>query len=212
MKPLKKKYYPLAIIGILFLVIYLIGTRVPEETIRLFVKNAGASGPIVLIILFWSTNIVAPLSAAPFLFAGYYLFGKTVIIYSLIAAVFASVSNFWIAKIWGRRVVEKLTGPNGLKKVDNLAENYGPKTLFILRLFLWQYHDVISYTFGLTKIGFTQYLIISIAGMIPGSLLWYYLSSKTKSALIFTLLTFIIACTFLTVYICWSKIFKKKDN
>lgn len=212
MKFINKKTYPLIIIVVIFLVIYLVGSRIPEETIRLFVEKAGPFGPLLIIFLLWSTNIVAPLSAAPFLFAGFYLFDKMVIVYSLTAAFFASITNFWIAKIWGRRVVEKLAGTDGLKKIDYLAENYGPKTLFIFRLILWGYHDVISYAFGLTKINFTQYLIISTLGTIPGSLLWYFLSSKITNAVTFTVVNFAIACVCLIAYVFWSKITKRRNK
>ena len=70
MKIHRKSYLPLAIIGILFLIIYLIGAKIPEQTIREFVRSAGPLGPIVLIFLAWLTYIIAPLSGAPFLFVG----------------------------------------------------------------------------------------------------------------------------------------------
>lgn len=212
MKFINKKTYPLVIIIVIFLVIYLVGSKIPEQTIRLFVDKAGPFGPILLIFLFWSSNIIAPLSGAPYLLVGFYLFGNMVMVYSLTAAFFSSISNYWIAKMWGRRIVQKLAGTDGLKKIDHLAENYGPKTLFIFRLVLWQYHDVISYAFGLTKINFTQYLIITILGMVPGSLLWYFLSSKITNAVTFTVLTFAIACVSLTAYVFWFKITKGRKK
>lgn len=212
MRFINKKAYPLIVIILIFVLFYIIGSKIPEETIRDFVTKAGPFGPILLIFLFWSSNIVAPLSGAPYLFVGFYLFGNMVMVYSLTAAFFASISNYWIAKIWGRKIVEKLAGIDGLKKIDSLAENYGPKTLFIFRLILWQYHDVVSYAFGLTKINFTQYLIITIVGMTPGSLLWYFLSSKITNAVTFTVLTFIMASVSLTACVFWSKTIKKRKN
>lgn len=211
MKFFNKKTYPLIVVIFLFVLFYIIGSKIPEETIRDFVTKAGPFGPILLIFLFWSSNIIAPLSGAPYLFAGFYLFGKMVIVYALVASFIASISNFWISRIWGRKVVEKLAGLDGLNKIDKLAQNHGPKTLFIFRLVLWQYHDVISYAFGLTKIGFRKYLLISTIGTIPGSLLWYLLSFKVTNPVTFTILTFGIACICLMSYILWAKLKKKRQ-
>lgn len=211
MKFVNKKTYPVIVVILIFVLFYFIGSKIPEETIRNFVAKAGPFGPILLIFLFWSSNIIAPLSGVPYLFAGFYLYGKTVILYVVMASFIASFSNFWISRIWGRKVVEKLAGEDGLKKIDNLAQNHGPKTLFIFRLVLWQYHDVISYAFGLTKIAFPKYLLISMIGTIPGSLLWYLLAFKITNPVTFTILTFGIACVCLASYILWVKLKKKRQ-
>jgi len=209
MKIHRKNYLPLVIVGTLFLLIFMIGLKVPEETIRRIISNAGSFSIVVFIFLSWLTYVVAPFSETPFLFAGFYLFGQTVVIYHFIAAFIASITNFWIAKIWGRSLVERLAGHDSLKKIDKLANTYGLRTLFIFRVvLLGKFSDVISYAFGLTSIQFTPYLVVSTIGMIPGTVIWYYLSSKVGSALIFTTLTLGIAYVSLTLYIIWTKILK----
>lgn len=208
----KRNYFPLIITGILFLIIYFIGIKIPNETIKNIVGNAGIFGPVVLILLIWITNVFAPLGAAPFLFSGFYLYGEVIIIYATIAAILAAISNFWIAKIWGRKLVIKLLGIENLEKIDKLTDNYGYQTLFIIRIFLGSFHDIISYVFGLTKIKFIPYFIISFLGMIPGTLLWYYLSSKIQNPLIFTILTLGIGYLLLSLYILGLKIFKKEKQ
>lgn len=206
----RKSYLPLTFLIFLFLGMYYIGTRVPEATIREFIKNAGSSGVFILILLLWLTNVVAPLSGSPFLYAGFYMYGQTTVVYAFIAAIIASISNFWIAKIWGRSLVEKLAGVNGLKKVDDLSKNYGKQTLFIFRLFLKEFHDVISYAFGLTNMKFGTYIIVSTLGMIPATVIWYLIALKIKDPLTFTAVSWIIAYLSLTTYILWIKIIKKK--
>ena len=205
----KKGYVPLIIIVVLFLVFYLIGTNIPEQTIREVIKNAGPLGPVVLIFLIWTTNVIAPLGATPFLFAGFYLYGQAVVIYGSAAAVIASVTNFWIARIWGRSIVEKLAGIDSLEKIDSLTSNYGLQALFICRVLLSQFHDIISYAFGLTKLKFLPYFIVSTLGTIPGTILWYYLSTKLNNPLAFTALTLLIAYVSLASYVLWLKITKK---
>jgi len=210
MKIHKKSYLPLVVIVTLFLLMYFIGTRVPETTIRDVIKNAGPFGVIILIFLFWTSNVIAPLSGSPFLYAGFYMYGQMVVFYAFIAAVIASVTNFWIAKKWGRSIVKKLAGSDSLEKVDKLAQNYGLQSLFIFRLFLKEFHDVISYAFGLTKMKFTSYFIVSTLGMIPATFIWYLISLKINNPLHFTVASWLIAYISLTVYILWLKLKKRK--
>lgn len=189
---------------------YFIGTQIPEDTVRKIVENSGLFGPLILIILVWITNIIAPLGASPFLFAGFYLYGNLIVIFAFIAAMMAAITNFWIAKVWGRSLVVKITGEEELEKIDRLTDNYGYQTLLIVRVFLREFHDVISYVFGLTKIKFIPYFIISFLGMIPGTLIWYYLSSKISNPFIFTLLSISFAYLFLMLYFAWIKLTKKE--
>ncbi len=76
-----KSYLPIVIIVLSFLFMYLIGSKIPESTIRKIIMNAGPYGVVLFIFLTWLTNIIAPLSATPFMFAGFYMYGRTVIFY-----------------------------------------------------------------------------------------------------------------------------------
>jgi len=210
MKIHRKSLLPTFVIVFLFLLMYLIGTRVPEATIREVIKNAGPFGVIILIFLFWTSNVIAPLSGSPFLYAGFYMYGQMVVVYAFIAAVIASITNFLIAKKWGRSIVKKLAGTETLEKVDKLAQNYGLQSLFIFRLFLKEFHDVISYAFGLTTMRFTSYFIVSTLGMIPATFIWYLISLKISNPLHFTIASWLIAYISLTVYILWLKLKKRK--
>lgn len=210
MKIISKSYLPIVITALLFLIIYLIGTNVSQETIRETIKDAGSLGIVVFILLTWTTYTLAPLSGTPFMFAGFYLYGQTVILYTFIAMIIASISNFLIAKIWGRKLVIKLAGAENLEKIDNLTKNYGYQSLFLFRIFLSGFSDVISYAFGLTPIKFKPYFIISFLGMIPGTIIWYLLSLKINNPLTFILLMIGIAYVFLVIFILYLKVFKKK--
>lgn len=209
MKINNKTLLPLTITIILFVLIYTVSQNISENTIREIVENAGPFGVVVLIFLIWLTNIFAPLGAAPFIYAGFYFYGPKVTIYSYIAAFIASITNYWIARIWGKSLVTKLISEDNLKKVNKLAKNYGLKTLFVTRIFLGQFHDVISYLFGLTNIRFCPYIIVSTLGTIPGSLLWFFIATKTNNPITFMTITVIITYGFLTSYFLWIKLMKK---
>lgn len=205
MKIHKRNYLPILFIGLTFLTMIMIGSRISETTIRSVIEKAGPWGVVLLIFCFWITNVIAPLSGSPFLFAGFYLYGQMSVFYAFIAAIIASVTNFWIGRIWGRRVVEKLAGIDALEKIDNISKNYGLQTLFVFRLFMKEFHDVISYAFGLTNLKFSCYFVVSTLGMIPATIVWYLIALKITNAVSFTAISWIFAYVSGTVYFCWIK-------
>ena len=211
MKKINRRDY-LAIFSIIaiFTALFLICRLVPEQSLRMVIEKAGPWGVIVLIFSLWITNVIAPLSGSPFLFVGFYSYGQMSVVYAFIAAVIASITNFWIARIWGRNLVIKLAGEKNLEKIDSLTKDYGLQTLFIFRVFLKEFHDVISYAFGLTNLKFKPYFLISTLGMIPATFIWYLISLKIRDPLTFTTVSWIFAYFSLIVYFAWIKLRKRK--
>jgi len=146
------------------------------------------------------------------LFAGFYLYGQISVFYAFIAAVIASISNFWIARIWGRGIVVKLAGEESLKKIDHLSKNYGVQTLFVFRLFLKEFHDVISYAYGLTNISFKDYFMVSTAGMIPATVVWYAISLTIRNPITFTIMSWLMAYISLFGYLFYLRNVQKRKK
>jgi uncharacterized membrane protein YdjX (TVP38/TMEM64 family) len=206
---LKKGFFPIILMVVLFLGLFIVGLMIPDNVLKKTMYDAGPFGPLLLIFLFWLANFFAPLSGSPFLFAGYYLYGRQVVLYATIAAIIASATNFLVAKRWGRPLVVRLAGEEALLKVDKLANNYGLPTLLISRVFFKEIHDVVSYAFGLTALKFWQYFIVSTFGMIPPTILWYYLSGKLHNAVSFTLFSWVMVYVPIGVYLLYKKISNK---
>ncbi|MBP9700317.1 TVP38/TMEM64 family protein, partial [Candidatus Woesebacteria bacterium] len=161
---------------IVLLAIIFLRSVFPEEYVQKMIITAGPLGPLVYILLSISVYIFAPFLAPPLVYVGFYAFGRNVVWYASIASFICFFTNFWIARLWGRSWVEKMVGKSVMKKVDIMSKNYGLTTLFFLRAFQGGMNDVISYVGGLTSIPFRSYLIVSTLGLIPGALLWYWLS------------------------------------
>lgn len=182
-------------------VLYWLSTLIDEENIRLFLTKAGFWAPLIFILLNLLTLIIAPLSGTPFILAGFYAFGKQVVIFVSIANFLASIINFLIARRWGRKIVQKFIGQENMSEVDRLAKDYGLMVLFVLRIFQGGLHDFISYAAGLSPLSFFSYLLVSSLGMIPGTVLWYRLSLEVDSPIVFTILTLGLVITFSTIFI-----------
>lgn len=91
--------------------------------------------------------------------------------------------NFWLARKFGRPIVEKVAGKTGLAKIDHYAADAGVGTLWILKIFENGYFDFISYAVGLTKISFRDFIIINFIGGIPSTLIYYIILVKSPNFL-----------------------------
>jgi uncharacterized membrane protein YdjX (TVP38/TMEM64 family) len=164
----------LAVLVVTSLLIFLLGQRISGEKITSFVKGVGVWAPLVYILLIVSTQIIAPLSGTPIIFAGYELFGDRLQLYDYFAVIISGIANFWIARRFGRDLVLKMVGKKEMGKVDSFVEDYGVKTLIFLRVFQGHLHDFISYAYGLTKMSFYPYFTITVLGRIPWLLFWQF--------------------------------------
>lgn len=179
------KYWPYLVTAIIFLVLYLVGREFSQEDINEFISRVGFWGPLVLLLLLVLVNIIAPLSNSPIIFAGFYAYGKWIIALTLFAGLITAITNFYIGKYLGRRVVTRLIGERNIKRADKFIESNGLLMLFVLRVFQGAYFDYLSYVFGMSSLRFTPYIIVTLLGFIPGGLLWYLISLKTDTAVEF---------------------------
>jgi uncharacterized membrane protein YdjX (TVP38/TMEM64 family) len=144
--------------------------RLGTDGIRQAIESAGPFAPLVYIFVKALTFTIAPLSSGPIqLFAGV-LFGLIPgTLYTLLGEVIGGSINFWLARRYGRAVVTRLVGDDGMARVDQFVNQIVDwKTLIYARVFLFSIYDFISYAVGFAKLQFRSYLIIStVFGVIP---------------------------------------------
>ena len=127
--------------------------------VREFVASYGAYAALISFLLMILQSIAAPLPAFLLTFANASLFGwwKGAIL-SWSSAMAGAAVCFFIARILGRDVAEKLTSKAGLKQIDTFFEKYGKNTILICRLLPFVSFDIVSYAAGLTSMSFVALL------------------------------------------------------
>lgn len=204
-----KKFYPLLGTAFIFALIYLVSQSIPEENFRSFLNQAGIWGPLLFILITLLTFVIAPLSGTPLLFAGFYAFGEKVVFLTMGAAFFSFIINFWIARRWGRPMVERFVGGRNLDKIDKLTGNYGLAMLALLRIFLGSSQDFVSYAAGLTSLNFLPYLIISLLAAFPGTILWYIIALQIESPFAFTAISLLMTFTLSAIFVLAALVNRK---
>lgn len=212
-----KKLWPLlpyiVILLLLCLSIFFLGSRVSQEQIQELVQRAGIFGPIIYILLFASTHIIAPLSGTPIFFAGYAVFGEWIQVYTYLATLLSATISFWISRIWGRKLVQRFVGKDELVKMDEFTEKYGIKSLIFLRAFSGHLVDFISYAYGLTNIKFLPYILITAIAPLPWLLFWqFFIFPRVKNIGDFTIWWIVTLIPLIVVSWLFFKFQSGKNN
>ncbi len=107
-------------------------------------------------------------------------------VYTFIGAVVNCAMMFLLARYVGRsqvqRLVEQKLSPQWQRRLQMADGKEGFLLLIILRLIPAVPYNLINYTFGLTGISFSSYLLASAIGIIPGTFAFINIGDKTLEA------------------------------
>lgn len=143
--------------------------------VREFIKSYGAYAALISFLLMILQSVAAPLPAFLLTFANASLFGwwKGAIL-SWTSAMAGAALCFYIARILGRDVAEKLTSKAGLKQIDSFFEKYGKNTILVCRLLPFVSFDIVSYAAGLTSMSFMGFFVATGIGQLPATIVYSY--------------------------------------
>ncbi len=180
--------------------------------VKEFVASYGAYAAAVSFLLMIFQSIAAPLPAFLLTFANANLFGWWQgAILSWTSAMAGAAVCFYIARILGRDVAEKLTSKAGLAQIDTFFEKYGKNTILICRLLPFVSFDIVSYAAGLTSMSFASFFIATGIGQLPATIVYSYVGGMlTGGAQLFvTALMILFALSALIVMM--RKIYMEKQ-
>ncbi len=166
----KRVVYTLLSLLLILIVIY-ISTKYSSEDISEIISKVGILAPVIYILIQIAGQIFAPLSTSSLFIAGFIMFGKVAVLYAVITWLISSVTNFYLARRYGKRVLRRFIGEQGVERIERIAERIDNRTFFVLRLSTFYINDFTSYAFGLTKISFKRYYISTIVSMIPWAII-----------------------------------------
>lgn len=185
------------------------------QVVKEFVAQYGAYAMAVSFLLMILQSVIAPLPAFLITFANANLFGWWQgAILSWSSAMAGAAVCFYIARILGRDVVEKLTSKTGLKQIDDFFDKYGKHSILIARLLPFISFDIVSYAAGLTSMGFLGFFIATGIGQLPATIVYSYVGGMlTGGARLFvTGLLILFALSVLIILIRQIYLSKKNNN
>ncbi|KPU27054.1 membrane protein [Caloranaerobacter sp. TR13] len=152
------------------------------QNLKAWINSYGVIGPIIYIILY----IVACLFFLPGLpiavLAGL-AFGPVMgAVYASIGSTLGASAAFLVARYAARDMVESwVEGNEQFKKIDEGVEKQGWRMLMITRLVPVFPFNLQNYAYGLTKIKFGTYVLVSWICMIPGAIAFTFMGGSIVS-------------------------------
>lgn len=162
--------------------------------VREFVASYGAWAAAVSFALMVFQSVAAPLPAFLITFANANLFGWWQgAILSWASAMTGAAVCFWIARLLGRDVVERIITKSGLASVEGYFERHGNLTILICRLLPFVSFDFVSYAAGLTSMSFGGFMLATGIGQLPATIIYSYVGGMlTGGAKMFVMALFIL--------------------
>lgn len=182
-----------------------------------FIESFGVIAPIVYVLMFAVLPIFffpVPILAV----AGGLVFG---FVEGSLLTFFGAVINcylmFIMSRKFGRNYVKdllkrKLTEKQH-KRIFDVSDDKLMMSLVILRLIPLVPYNLINYGYGLTNISLSKYMIASVLGIIPGTIVFLNFGATSSNVFSWQFLVASLMVVLLTVgSIYISKIIDKKDN
>lgn len=196
------------IIGIIlfFILNYDLFLKSPEEVVA-YVHNLGFWGPVILFLLIILEVIIAPIPGSVIAIATGYAYGfvgGTAICY--LANVTGTLLAFYIARHFGRIVVEKFVNIEKLKVYDEFMTQEGKFIMIFAYVIPVIPPDIISFIAGLSKMRFKVFFMFVAIGYLPYMLLLNYFgetlytSGWNSKTILMGAILFIITLTGLIIY------------
>lgn len=157
-------------------------SQVSVEDIRALLARCGLWAPLAYIALFTFLPAVF-FPVAILALAGGLLFGLVAgSVYTLIGAALNCYLMFLLSRHLGRERVRRYVmgalSPAWRGRLERSAGREGFLLLVILRLIPAVPYNLINYAFGLTDMAVTSYMLASVIGIIPGTLVFINLGDK----------------------------------
>ncbi|MBN2484044.1 MAG: TVP38/TMEM64 family protein [Candidatus Omnitrophica bacterium] len=155
---------------------------ISQEQFREKINSFGIWGPVLYIIVY----ILRPLILFP---AGIlsasagFIWGLKGLIYLLIAANISSTLEFFIARSFGRILVEKYIRNNRIAGLDKKIEKHGFLAVLLIRIIPNVAWDIQNLSLGLTHVSFRDYFLATFIGIIPGSFAFVFFGSSLIAVL-----------------------------
>ena len=181
------------------------------QVMREFIAKYGKQAAVLSFCLMVFQSVAAPLPAFLITFANANLFGWWQgAILSWSSAMAGAALCFYIARIFGRDVVEKLTSKSGLRAIDEFFERHGKQSILIARLLPFISFDFVSYAAGLTSMSFVGFFVATGIGQLPATIIYSYVGGMPTGGAKFVVMGLLILFSLSVLSVMLRQIYKER--
>ncbi|WP_102347826.1 TVP38/TMEM64 family protein [Bacillus sp. Marseille-P3661] len=183
----------IAIIAAVFLIAWKLGLvdlLKDVEAMQAWFKSFGVYAYILFIAVFILVAVFMLPAALLTIVAGITFGSINGALLALVGATLGAMVSFLISKYVARdMIVEKFKNNKIFQKIDQGVEHNGVSFLILTRLVPVFPYNVQNYAYGITKIPFATYSIVTFITMAPGAFIYAYMAGQiVKEGLSFSLI------------------------
>ena len=151
-----------------------------QAHIRDYILGYGAWAPIVSIAILIAQAVIVGIPASIVMFANGVAFGTSNgAVVNIIGRLVGAAITFGIARMLGKGAVEMLVGKlTHTKKFEHWMERRGGLAVFATRAIPGMPSDMLSYVAGFTKVSWKTYLMATLLGFLPQSIVFAWFGSE----------------------------------
>jgi uncharacterized membrane protein YdjX (TVP38/TMEM64 family) len=145
---------------------------------------------IVYVLLLVASVVIAPFSMPLFFAAGGILGPQLAVVYNIIGWSIGAAIAFWLARMFGKPFLQRFALLKNIEKYEQkIPQNLEFFSVVLLRMVIPV--DILSYVLGFfSNISFMRYIIATIIGIIPFSIIFAYGGSAIFEGKYFIAATF----------------------
>ena len=187
------------------------------DDMREFISQYGKWAMAISFLLMVFQSIAAPLPAFFITLTNANLFGWWQgCILSWASSMTGAALCFWIARILGRDVVERICTKGALLSIEEFFAKYGKRCILVARLLPFISFDIVSYAAGLTSMDFWGFFIATGIGQLPACIVYSYvggmLTGGAKKMFIGLMCLFALAIVVALIRQVYNASQKKKEE
>jgi len=147
-----------------------------------YLGSFGVWGPVIYMALMVLQALAAPLPAFVITFANAWIWGWAWgALISWSGAMIGAVICFYLARGFGRPLVERMVGAKALQLSDRFFDRYGRFAVLIARLIPVVSFDLVSFAGGLTNMTLRQFFWATGLGQLPATIIYSILGQNITS-------------------------------
>ena len=176
-KQLRNSFIKTVLISILFFwFLFYLGSEAKESNfftqakVQAFILQYGYFSWLIYIILLIGA-IMSPVPDTPIVLAGGFIFSPYIAVpLTILGQLLGATIDFYLARKLGRNYVNKKF-PSAVKALNDYSHKLGWQTVFLMRLTPTLSFDLLSYAAGLSSIRYRSYILSTMCGMLPLSII-----------------------------------------
>lgn len=176
-QPKKMRWLMPALLGTALLALFaasqLLNFEGGSDAAHAWIQGLGVWAPLVFVGLYAVATVLMVPGAIPTVMAGALFGGLWGTVYASLGSTLGAALSFLIARYLARDLVAgRIAGRTGLERFNKLTLTHGALIICVIRLVPLVPFNFVNYAFGLTRVTFRKYLLVSWICMLPGTFLY----------------------------------------